>query len=104
MRVFLAAVLALVAGDAAADPTVDSVLAANHAAVGQAPAAGAARFTYSQTDSGLTGPRVDRFDLATGAYVETDEAGPIADGEGYDGRMPWQRDVSGANTAQAGGD
>ena len=45
MRVFLAAVLALVAGGAAADPasTADSVLAANHAAVGQPPASGAAQ-------------------------------------------------------------
>ena len=106
MRVFLAAVLALVAGGAAADPasTADSVLAANHAAVGQPPASGAAQFAYSHTDSGLTGPQVDRFDLTTGAYVETEQAGPLSDAEGYDGKIPWQRDISGADTPQAGGD
>jgi hypothetical protein len=108
MRAFLAtgALLALVARNAAADqtPTAATILAANHAAVGRLPASGAARFTYTLTESGLTGPRVERFDLATGAYVETEHAGPIGDATGFDGKVPWQRDISGADTPQMGGD
>lgn len=106
MRAVLAAVLALAAPTAALSQTttVDAVLAANRAAVGETPASGVARLEYVQTASGLTGPLVDRFDLATGAYVETEEASGIADAKGYDGRLPWQRDISGANTVQEGGD
>ena len=107
MRAFLLpAALALVARAAVAGPApdVDSVLAANRAAVGQPPVPGAARLEYNHTDSGLTGPLIDRFDLSTGDYVETEEAGPIAVATGYDGKVPWQRDVSGANTPQQGGD
>ena len=102
----LAVALALVAQHVAAGPgpTVDSVLAANHAAVGRPPPTGAALFTYTLTESGLTGPRVERFDLATGAYVETEQAGPIGDATGFDGKLPWQRDFSGADTPQMGGD
>jgi hypothetical protein len=36
--------------------------------------------------------------------VATEQAGAIGDAYGYDGAMPWQRDLSGANTAQQGGD
>ncbi len=85
-------------------PTAASVLAANHAAVGQPPAAGTARFEYTLVESGLSGPRVDRVDLSSGAYVRTEQAGPIGDAAGYDGSVPWQRDFSGANTPQLGGD
>ena len=109
MGAFLAAALAIAAqsplGAAAVPmPTADSVLAANHAAVGQPPASGAARFAYTLTESGLTGPRVDRFDLSTGDYIETEQAGPISDATGFDGKVPWQRDFSGADTPQLGGD
>jgi predicted aspartyl protease len=106
MRVFLAAAFALAAQDAASaqTATADSVLAANHAAVGQTPAVGSARLEYSHTEAGLTGQQVDRFDLATGAYEETVAADGVAEAKGYDGKLPWQRDISGANTAQEGGD
>jgi predicted aspartyl protease len=113
MRAFLAvAALALVAQDATAaptqastpTPTAASVLAANHAAVGPLPISGAARFEYILTESGLTGPQIDHFDLSSGAYVETEQAGPIGDATGFDGNVPWQRDFSGANTLQLGGD
>jgi len=106
MRAMLAAALALAAQPATADPAtmVDSVLAGNHAAVGPAPVSGAARLTYTHNQAGLTGPLVDRVDLATGAYVETEQAGPIGDATGYDGKVPWQRDFSGADTPQLGGD
>jgi predicted aspartyl protease len=91
---------------AAADPapTADSILAANHAAVGRLPAGGEARFEYALAEAGLTGSRIDRFDLSTGAYLETEQAGPIGEATGFDGKIPWQRDISGANTPQMGGD
>ena len=106
MKTYLCAVLALgAAGGAHAQSlTADSVLAANHVAVGDIPASGAAEFTYSHAAAGLTGPLVDRFDLARGAWLETQEASGIANASGYDGKTPWQRDVSGANTPQEGGD
>jgi hypothetical protein len=106
MRTLVAAALALVAQQVSAAPasTVDAVLAANHAAVGQPPTSGAARLAYDHSESGLTGPLIDRFDVATGAYVETEQAGLIGQAVGYDGKVPWQRDISGANTPQQGGD
>jgi predicted aspartyl protease len=106
MRTLLAVTLALVARSAAADPapTVAAILAANHAAVGRLPASGSARFAYMFTESGLTGPRIERFDLATGAYVDSEQAGPIGEATGFDGKVPWQRDISGADTPQMGGD
>ncbi len=106
MRSILAVALLLAAAGIAyaQSPTAESVLAANHAAVGAVPTAGAAEFDYAHTASGLTGTRTDRVDLATGGFVEAETAGRIADARGYDGQTPWQRDISGANTAQQGGD
>jgi predicted aspartyl protease len=100
-------VLAALAGAASAQPVpeaVDKVLAANHAAVGDVPSSGSADLTYDYASSGLTGWRKDISDLASGAYVFDEEAGGIADARGYDGKTPWMRDVSGANTTQEGGD
>jgi hypothetical protein len=101
----LAASLSAIAGAAGAQPaSVASVLAANHAAVGDPPATGAAELDYTHTGSGLTGPLVDRFDLATGAFVETQEASGVAQANGFDGKVPWQEDVSRTYTPQQGGD
>jgi len=107
MRAVLAAVLALSAGAVRAQgpaATAPSVLAANHAAVGDAPARGAARFDYSHVASGLTGTMTDRVDLATGAFVEDEDATGIHDATGFDGKTPWQTDISGASIDQMGGD
>jgi hypothetical protein len=108
MKYVLAGVLAL----AAAAPvhaqtpqtTVDAILAANHAAVGDAPSSGMAQFDYAYSGAGLTGTRRDVTDLAQGAFVSQEEAQGIADAHGYDGRTPWQRDISGASIDQEGGD
>ena len=106
MKALLIAALVLATREAPSAPASDvsRVLAANHAAVGDLPASGAARFEYRKTDSGLTGRMVDRFDLATGAYVETEDKSGLSEATGYDGRIPWWRDISGANTPQMGGD
>ena len=87
----------------AADP-VNDILKANRAAVGNLPASGTARFEYAFSGSGLTGDARSMQDIATGAYVESEKAGPIGDGSGYDGKTPWMQDLSGAFTAQDGGD
>ncbi len=108
MRPFLPCALVLLAAGAVhAQPvaeTAEAILAANHAAVGDAPAAGGAEFDYEHTNSGLTGTLTDVIDLASGAFVETQDVGGISAATGFDGRTPWMRDISGANTAQEGGD
>jgi hypothetical protein len=80
------------------------VLAANQAAMGGTPARGAAMFEYAYSGSGLVGVHIDQIDLATGAYVETEQSGAIGQADGYDGHIPWMRDVSGADTPEQGGD
>jgi hypothetical protein len=108
MRHLLVGALVLTAAGAAnAQPvaqTADAVLAANHAAVGDAPATGGAEFDYAYLGSGLSGTRTDIADLANGAFLTAMQAGEIGEAHGYDGKTPWMRDVSGANTAQQGGD
>ncbi|HEY3949771.1 aspartyl protease family protein [Phenylobacterium sp.] len=108
MKARLAAALVLCAAGAAngqaAQPTAAAVLDANHAAVGDPPASGAAELDFSHTGSGLTGPASTRFDLATGAYVDVQDAGGIHNSDGFDGKVPWQQDISGTYTAQQGGD
>ncbi|MGN6147285.1 MAG: hypothetical protein ACTHPD_01975, partial [Rhizomicrobium sp.] len=87
----------------AADP-VNDVLKANHAAVGNLPASGTARFEYAYSGEGLTGAAHSTQDIATGAYVESRRASAIGDGGGFDGKTPWMEDLSGTFTAQEGGD
>ena len=84
--------------------TVEAVLAANHAAVGPMPAKGAAASDYGFTGAGLTGTTTHVNDLATGAYVEETRGGGLRNGDGFDGVTPWMQDISGAFTAQEGGD
>ena len=108
MRLFLlgAGVLAGVncALAVAATPTVESILAAYHTAVGKVPESGNARVDYTFSGSGLEGSRTDQIDLATGAFVESMQADIVGEAAGFDGTTPWMRDTSGANTPQEGGD
>ncbi len=101
-----AAILFSAAGAQAAPASgnADAVLAANHAAVGALPAAGAVHARYRIEESGLVGEGEQSFDLATGAFTESEHAGPANEGGGYDGKTPWQRDISGVATPQEGGD
>jgi predicted aspartyl protease len=103
----LAAVAAIGAGAAGArgvDPRAAAVLAANHAVVGNPTAAGTLRLDYVHVVSGMTGETRAAIDLAAGAFVDSDLVGPTSGGDGFDGRIPWMRDLSGANTAEQGGD
>lgn len=108
MRFALATVL-LLAGPQQAlakpvAPTVEAVLGANRAAVGAMPAAGSIRAEYKVEADGLTGTGLRDEDLATGAFAESTTTGPVSLADGYDGKTPWQRDVSGVATDQQGGD
>jgi hypothetical protein len=105
MRIFLAGSLAFVASVAASQAqTVESIVTANHAAIGDVPATGATELGYSYVASGLSGVQTIKFDLAIGAFTETDDANGIGFANGYDGKTPWQRDISGTYTPQEGGD
>jgi PDZ domain/Aspartyl protease len=106
MRLFLlgAGVLASVNLAVAATPSVESILAAYHTAVGKVPDSGSARVDYAFSGSGLEGSRTDQIDLQTGAFVETLQADIVGEAAGFDGTTPWMRDTSGANTPQEGGD
>src|SRR5262245_28705797 len=105
MRFLAAVIIALATASAAqSEPavTAESVLSANHTAVGAMPAAGAAELRYENTASGMTGTLVVRYDLATGAYAEAQEAQGIRNSDGFDGATPWQQDISLAYTPQMG--
>jgi hypothetical protein len=86
------------------EATVDAILAANNSAVNSPPPGSALTLRYRQVSSGLIGTLTAQVDLATGAYVERTEAEGMRTAEGFDGKTPWQQDISGAYTAQEGGD
>lgn len=97
-------VSAFALGAAHAADNVDNVLRANHKAVGELPQTGTAHFDYAYSGNGMTGTTRSVQDLATGAYIDSTTAGLISETFAFDGRTPWMRDFSGANTAQEGGD
>jgi predicted aspartyl protease len=84
--------------------TAEAVLDANRAAVGKLPSAGAVRLHYDYRASGLTGTQTTTFDIATGAYADAQKSGDIRFADGYDGKVPWQMDISRTYTTQMGGD
>ena len=85
-------------------PTVESILEANYRAVGTAPPTGTLTLEYTQKQSGLTGTAMHAIDIASGAYSERTDSKVISEARGFDGRVPWQTDVSGVSTDQLGGD
>ena len=84
--------------------TAKTVLEAYHTAVGQVPTTGTAVLDYNYSGNGLTGTGRSTFDLHSGAYLDFVQADIVSEAHGYDGKIPWMRDTSGANTAQEGGD
>lgn len=100
--VLLACGLPLIAH--AADDRAGAVLRANQLAVGSLPATGSAVYRYAYSGDGLTGTQTDTVDLSTGAYVEQQDVSILHTADGFDTRIPWTRDQSGASTAQQGGD
>ena len=92
------------AASTATTTSTEAVLAANHAAVGKMPAKGTLKLEYMLEASGLSGPAERVQDLATGAFTDSYDAQVISGGNGYDGHIPWQTDVSGVSTDQEEGD
>ena len=101
---FLLLAAPAVAAGAANAPSVESILAANREAVGAVPLQGTLTLAYTQKQSGLSGTAVHTVDLATGAFIERSDSGVVSEARGFDGRIPWQTDVSGVSTDQLGGD
>jgi hypothetical protein len=101
----LPAIAALLFTTAAAGATTaEDVLAAHRRATGEPAGAGTVELRYAYSGQGLEGTVTTRFDAAGGAYVSRSELGPVTTEDGFDGRLPWMRDVSGACTPQEGGD
>jgi len=84
--------------------TADMVLTAYHAAVGNVPSQGTVSIRYAYSGFGLEGHWDESVDLQTGAFRQMNQGGIVGEGAGFDGRTPWMRDTSGANTPQQGGD
>jgi predicted aspartyl protease len=84
--------------------TVQAVLDAHRAAIGERPATGTIRLQYDYRAAGLSGTETRTIDVATGAYAEAQASGDIRFADGYDGKVPWQMDISRSYTTQRGGD
>ena len=80
------------------------LLAANRAAVGDDGKPGTLDMRFAYSGQGLTGETRSVTDRASGAYLDRYDIGPMRGASGYDGRMPWMQDISGAYTPQDGGD
>ncbi len=102
----LLASAALLTAGAAGAQDAGGVLAANRAASGGAAFAGKGtlEIRYAYSGQGMTGTARTIYDIASGAFVDTADIGPTTGANGFDGRQAWMRDMSGAVTAQAGGD
>ena len=107
MRIaFLLTTTVLFAAGVARADDAGAILDANQKAAGGAAWAGKAsvEISYAYAGQGLTGTVSTRYDLRSGAFVDTADLGPNQGANGFDGREAWMRDVSGAITPQAGGD
>ena len=80
------------------------MLAANRAAVGGQVVSAAVETEYAYTGQGLTGTTQSISDRASGAFVDRYVIGPSRGASGFDGRLAWMQDISGAYTPQEGGD
>lgn len=105
MPLILLMISLLAAAPAFAGASADPVLDANRSACGgRMPQAGTLRIDYTLTGDGLSGTAYSVIDRRSGAYAEGYSEGPTSGGDGFDGRLPWMRDQSGAITPQEGGD
>lgn len=84
-----------------APATADALLQANHAItqrVAESPATVTSRYDYS--GQGLKGRITSVVDPASGNFLNASDIGPIQDSDGFDGRVPWMRDVAGTYLPQ----
>src|SRR5262249_51883249 len=80
--------------------TVEAVLRANQEAMGDFPREGTLHVEYATELSGLKGTATYTSDLATGMYVDELSAYPLTSADGFDGKTPWMREISGVSVAQ----
>ena len=80
---------------------LDAYRVASSASVAQR---GTAIGRYDYHAAGLDGEATSTIDLGTGRYRKEQRAGIVADGEGFDGRRAWMRDLSLFVKPQEGGD
>ena len=90
----------LLAASAHCAPSVAELLDANRLAMGSRERAGTLIQRYSYTGQGLEGWTSTKFDLQTGKFVDGADTPPIKNLDGFDGRMAWYRDLSGAFVPQ----
>lgn len=94
--------LAVAAATCLATSSPESLLRANHQATA-APTSGTLVRTYRYRSEGMDGSATSTVDLAAGRYAEYDKAGLTRSGAGFDGAMPWMRDLSNFYLRQDGG-
>jgi hypothetical protein len=100
------AVLAFAAGTAFAAPSAGDILKAYKAASGGSAwdSKAVLRTEADLSGMGLTGSGHSLSDLKEGRSVTEYKLGPATGAEGFDGKTPWQKDMSGTVTEQQGGD
>ena len=106
-RLILAAVFAALSLPAlAASPSVNSVIAANKAAMGGAAWDGKQSLTmdYAFSGQGMTGTVHAISDLTAPRFADSYAIGPATGGNGFDGNRAWSQDTSGQVTYQDGGE
>jgi len=104
MKAWLSALVLVAASPAWAAVSPDTVLAAHRSAMGGQPEAGTVSAEYAYHGQGMSGSVRSVFDLHTGHFIDTQAIGLVRGTTGYDGQVPWMRDLSDAVTAQQGGD
>ncbi len=87
-------------GEAARVLEADRVATAGSAT----PAPGAVRIDYAFSGAGLTGKATSFWDSRDGRFVDTLDAGPASQTQGFDGARLWGKDASGAVTSENGGE
>jgi len=85
-----------------AHATPELLLRANQQATASAGSGTLVR-TYLYHSEGMDGTAASTVDLATGRYVESSQAGLSRSGDGFDGAVPWMRDLSNFYLPQEGG-
>src|ERR1044072_10032404 len=99
--------LSTVVSSAFAQPvaqTADPVSHANEQAMDNYPKDGTLRIEYAAEINGLEGTATYTIDLATGRFIDELSAYPLSSTNGFDGKTPWMREISGVAVAQQGGD
>lgn len=97
MHMFLVAAAACLTATSPA-----ALLDANRTAMSSPPAtSGTATLEWTYKGQGLVGRTRSTFDLMTGYYIDEAAIGPTKEANGFDGRLAWMRDLSGAYVPQA---